>query len=125
MRAARPILGGIVNWKEWLTQVTSGVVASVIVLALAATAGSIWPSVKQWTLGHQNLVYAFLALVVGVTIGRFSHLRKTPSDSQSAGVRLDRVANLFWLGSDIQWARQMSNLGFRDKLAHGLQQSYH
>jgi hypothetical protein len=116
-----------VNWKEWLTQVTSGVVASVIVLALGATAGSIWPSVKQWTLGHQNLVYAFLALVVGVTIGRFSHLRKTTtaSDSKSAGVRLDRVANLFWLGSDIQWARQMANRGLRDKIAHGLKQAYH
>ena len=120
--------GRIVNWKDWLKEVSTKVVAGVVVLALGSVAVSIWPPLRQWTVGHQNIVYAFLALIVGISIGYFFNtVRKTPtvSYSKSAGVRLDRVANLFWLGSDLQWAKQMANRGVRDKITHGLKQAYH
>jgi len=117
-----------VNWKDWIKEVSTKVVAGVVVLALGSVAVSIWPPLRQWTVGHQNVVYAFLALLVGISIGYFFNtLRKptTVSYSKSGGVRLDRVANLFWLGSDLQWARQWANRGVRDKILHGLRQAYH
>lgn len=128
------------NWKDWLKEVSTKVVAGVVVLALGSIAVWIWPPLRQWTLGHQSVVYAFLALIVGIAVGLFSNtLRqsKTTTESKptieskpafaskSDGVRLDRVANLFWLGSDLQWARQMAESGVKDKIAHGLNQAYH
>jgi hypothetical protein len=119
----------MVNWKDWLSQVSSG----VAVLVLWEIAASIWPPLKQWTLGHQNVLYIFLALIVGISIGHFSKgrfsntLLKTPTASvpKSNAFRLDRVANLFWLGSDLQWVRQMADRGRQDQVAHGLKQAYH
>lgn len=116
------------NWKDWLKEVSTTVVAGVVVLALGSIAVWIWPPLRQWTIGHQNIVYSFLALIVGISIGYFSNtLRKAPtkSDPKSTGIGLDRVANLFWLGSDLQWARQMADRGRQDQVAHGLKQAYH
>lgn len=117
------------NWKDWLKEVSTKVVAGLVVLALGSVAVSIWPPLRQWTIGHQNVLYAFLALIVGISIGYFSNtLRKAPTESddpKSGGLRLDRVANLFWLASDLQWAKQMANRGLQDKIAHGLKQAYH
>jgi hypothetical protein len=118
-----------VNWKDWLKEVSTNVVAGLVVLALGSVAVSIWPPLRQWTIGHQNVLYAFLALIVGISIGYFSNaLRKAPTksnDPKSGGLRLDRVANLFWLASDLQWAKQMASRGLQDRVAHGLEQAYH
>jgi hypothetical protein len=117
-----------VNWKDWLKEVSTKVVAGVTVLILGSIAVSLWPPLRQWTIGHQNVVYAFFALIVGIVIGVFSNtLRKSnPAiPSKSDGASLDRVANLFWLGSDLQWTRQMVDRGSQDKVAHGLRQAYH
>lgn len=125
MRAANPV-GGIVNWKDWLKEVSSNFVAGVAVLIVGAIAVSIWPPLKQWTLGHQNVVYPLVALIVGIVIGLFANtLRKTTARPGSKAFRLDRVANLFWLGHDLQWARQMAFSGVQAKIAHGLKQAYH
>ena len=122
------------NWKDWLKEVSTKVVAGVTVLILGSIAVSIWPPLRQWTIGHQNVVYAFLALIVGIVIGVLSNtfrkskpttVSKSTIASKSNGVRLDRVANLFWLGSDLQWTKQMSNRGQQDKIVHGLEQAYH
>ncbi len=116
------------NWKDWLKEVSTKVVAGVTVLILGSIAVSVWPPLRQWTIGHQNVVYAFLALIVGIVIGLFSNtLRKSKPAirSKSDGARLDRVANLFWLASDLQWASQMVDRGRQDKIAHGLRQAYH
>lgn len=116
------------NWKEWLKEVSTKVVAGVVVLALGSIAVWIWPPLREWAIGHQNVAYAFLALIVGISIGYFSNtLRKAPPKSghSESGVRLDRVANLFWLGSDLQWAKQMANRGLKDKITHGLGQAFH
>jgi hypothetical protein len=67
-------------------------------------------------------------LIVGISVGYFSNaLRKAPtkSDHPQSGIRLDRVANLFWLGSDLQWARQWANRGDQRRITHGLKQAYH
>jgi len=117
-----------VNWKDWLKEVSTKVVAGVTVLILGSIAVSVWPPFRQWAIGHQNVVYAFLALIVGIVIGLFSNtLRKSKPAirSKSDGARLDRVANLFWLASDLQWASQMVDRGRQDKIAHGLRQAYH
>jgi hypothetical protein len=126
--------GGIVNWKDFLKEVSTKVVAGVVVLALGSIAVWIWPPLRQWTIGHQNEVYAFLALIVGIAIGLFSNTLRTSKTTieskptfalKSDGARLDRVANLFWLGSDLQWARQMVDHGSQDNIEHGLKQAYH
>jgi hypothetical protein len=117
-----------VNWKEWLKEVSTKVVAGVFVLALGSIAVWIWPPLRQWTIGHQNVAYAFLALIVGISVGYFANsLRGAPikSDHPKSGVRLDRVANVFWLASDLQWAKHMANRGLRDKIVHGLKQACH
>ena len=116
------------NWKGWLKEVSTQVVAGVTVLILGSIAVSVWPPLRVWAIGHQNVIYAFLALIVGIVIGAFSNELRTlkPTIASKAGsLELDRVANLFWLGSDLQWARQMVDRGSQDKIAHGLKQAYH
>jgi uncharacterized membrane protein YraQ (UPF0718 family) len=110
-----------VNWKDWLKEVSTKFTAGVAVLVFGWIAVSIWPPLKLWTIGHQNLAYAFLALIVGIVIGYFFNtLRKPPGEFRS-----NRVANLFWLGSDLQSARQWANRGDRDKVVRNLKQAFH
>jgi hypothetical protein len=109
------------NWGEWLSRLTSGIAATIVALVLVAIADFIWPSLRQWTIGHQNVAYALLGLIVGITIGYFFNtLRKSPG-----GFRSNRVANLFWLGSDLQSSRQQAYRGDRDKVVRNLKQAYH
>ena len=109
------------NWGEWLSRLTSGIAATIIALVLVAIGGFIWPSLRGWTSGHPNVAYALLGLIVGITIGYFFNtLRRPPG-----GFRLNRVANLFWLGSDLQSARQWANRGDRDKIVRNLKQACH
>jgi len=115
-----------VNWKDWLKEVSTKSVAGIVVLVSASIAALIWPPLRRLAVGHQNFAYIVLALIVGIAIGYFSNtLRKVRASSGTNGVRLDRVANLFWLGSDLQWARQMVERGHQDKITHGLKQACH
>ncbi len=82
------------NWKDWLKEVSTKIIAGVTVLILGSIAVSIWPPLRQWTIGHQNVVYALFALIVGIVIGVFSNTlgkSKLAIPSKSDGVRLDRV----------------------------------
>jgi hypothetical protein len=50
----------------------------------------------------------------------------TPSNDFSASKwRLDRVANIYWLGHDLMWTLAITTIGTPNSIEHGLKQSLH
>jgi hypothetical protein len=84
------------------------------------------PAVWQWTLRHPTVVIMPLVFVAGILLGAF--LKRPQSQLKrlgGPGVRFDRPANLFWLGNDLRYARQMAQYSQRKDILLGLNQASH
>jgi len=99
-------------------------IAGLLVYAFAiASKGA--PVVWEWTLRHPTVVFTPLVFASGILVGFLLKRSQPKTRAATAGVRLDRVANVFWLGNDLRYARQMAQYSERKDILQGLKQAAH
>jgi hypothetical protein len=83
------------------------------------------PVVWQWTMRHPTVVFTPLVFASGILVGLI--LKRSPHarTAGTSGLRLDRVANVFWLGNDLRYSREMAQYSERQNIVHGLKQASH
>jgi hypothetical protein len=103
-----------------------------LVLCIMVTASVVGACIHQVRLKRTSSNSPFSRLRARL-LGLFNESRtpdvvlgKLPEISASSGMKWENVANLFWLGHDLDWTAQSVQGGLpRERILHGLTQSYH